>query len=219
MPLMPEPRIKIDALILDMDGVLADTEPLHVKAWDVTLREIDSAIVVRERSRLAGMSSTQIGEELIRIFKLSIGVDELVARKREIYRAMIVNGLEPFPGLAEELARWKDGRLSLVTSSTGWEAAMLLGHFGFEGWFNPVITCDDVQKAKPAPDSYLLAIKRLGVPASGCVVIEDSSNGIQAAQAAGARVAAVTTTHPHERVTGALGVFPSTVEALRWLRS
>ena len=219
MPLMPDARISIDALILDMDGVLADTEPLHVKAWDMTLGEIDSSIVVRERSKLAGMSSTQIGEELIRIFKLSIGVDELVARKREFYRAMIVNGLEPFPGLAEELARWKTGRLSLVTSSTGWEAEMLLGHFGFEGWFNPVITCEDVKQAKPAPDSYLLAIKRLGVPAASCVVIEDSANGIKAAQAAGARVAVVTTTHAHERVPGALGVFPSTVEALRWLRS
>jgi beta-phosphoglucomutase len=216
---MPDPRIKIDALILDMDGVLADTEPLHVKAWDGALHEIDSALVVRERAKLAGMSSTEIGEELIRIFKLSIGVEELVARKRQIYRKMIVDGLDPFPGLAGELANWKNGRLSLVTSSTGWEAAMLLGHFGFAGWFDPVITCDDVTKAKPAPDSYLLAIKRLGVPAAGCVVVEDSANGIQAAQAAGARVVAVTTTHPHARIPGALGVFPSTVEALRWLRS
>jgi HAD superfamily hydrolase (TIGR01509 family) len=210
--------MKIDALILDMDGVLADTEPLHVRAWDVALGEVDSGVVVRERAKLAGMSSTQIGEELIRIFKLRIGVDALVARKREIYRQMIVEKLEPFPGLAEELARWKGGRLSLVTSSTGWEVEMLLGHFGFAGWFDPIITCDDVQKAKPAPDSYLMAIRKLGVPAAGCVVVEDSANGIQAAQAAGARVVVVTTTHPHQRVPGALGVFPGTVEALRWLR-
>jgi beta-phosphoglucomutase len=216
---MPNPRIRIDALIFDMDGVLADTEPLHVKAWDTTLTGIDTSTVVHERSKLAGMSSVEIAQELIRLFKLEVTWQELVARKREIYRAMIIDGCEPFPGLAEELARWKGRPLSLVTSSTRWEVDMLLGHFGFHGLFDPVVTSDDVPKAKPAPDSYLLAIQRLGLPAAHCVVIEDSTNGIQAAKAAGAQVVAVTTTHPHGKLPGVLGTFPSTVDALQWLRS
>ncbi len=64
----------------------------------------------------------------------------------------------------------------------------MLSRLGFEGWFDPMITCDDVTRAKPAPDCYALAIERLGVEASECVVVEDSLHGIQAARAAGAGV-------------------------------
>ena len=65
---MPLPvRLPSLALILDMDGVLADTEPLHVQAWDIALEDIDSRAVALERGHLAGMSSYDIARELLRI--------------------------------------------------------------------------------------------------------------------------------------------------------
>jgi len=219
MPAMPAPlRMRIDALILDMDGVLADTEPLHVRAWDLALSGISSAVVLKERARLSGMSSPDIARELILTFALPLSVEELVWKKRGIYRGMIESGLSAFPGLVDELSLWRDRPLALATSSPREETAMMLERMGFAGWFDPVITCDDVRRAKPAPDCYALAAQRLGMRPADCIVIEDSAHGIRAAQDAGARVLAVTTTAMPERTEGLLGVFPGTVQALQWLR-
>ena len=210
--------MRVDALIFDMDGVLADTEPLHVRAWDLALSGIDSAVVLKERARLSGMSSPDIARELIRTLRLPLSVEELVSKKRGIYREMIESGVSAFPGLSEELSLWRDRPLALVTSSPREETGMMLDRMGFTGVFDPVITCDDVPRAKPAPDCYALAVRRLGMRPGDCVVIEDSAHGIRAAQDAGARVLAVTTTSMPERTEGLLGVFPGTVQALQWLR-
>jgi HAD superfamily hydrolase (TIGR01509 family) len=196
-------HLPLIGLILDMDGVLADTEPLHVRAWDITLAGIDAATLAHERGQLAGMSSPDIARELRRIFRLPLSVEELVEKKRGIFRGLIESGLAPFAGLHEELELWRHLPLALATSSARRETSLMLSGMGFEGWFDPVITCDDVTRAKPAPDCYALAIQRLGRRPEECVVIEDTVHGIQAARSAGA---------------GVVAVFGSTVEALRWLR-
>jgi len=218
------------ALIFDMDGVLADTEGIHVRAWDIALSGIvgtgglrsagepGSADVTEERNRLAGMSSPEIARELIRVFRLPFSVEALVEKKRTVFRRLIEIELAPFDGLREELLRWRGGPLALATSSARAETTLILERIGFEGWFDPVITCDDVARAKPAPDCYALAIRRLGVPPAQCVAVEDSLHGIQAARAAGAGVVAVATSELPEHIDGVLGIFPSTVAALKWLR-
>jgi HAD superfamily hydrolase (TIGR01509 family) len=211
----PLPRI---GLILDMDGVLADTEPLHVRAWDMTLAGINAAALAHERGQRAGMSSPDIARELQKIFRLPLSVEELVERKRGIFRGLIESGLAPFAGLREELGVWRRQPLALATSSARRETSLMLSGMGFAGWFDPVITCDDVTRAKPAPDCYELAIERLGRRPEDCVVIEDTVHGIQAARAAGAGVVAVATLALPENIDGVLGVFGSTVEALQWLR-
>jgi beta-phosphoglucomutase len=130
---------------------------------------------------------------------------------------MIRKGFGPFPGLPQELAHWKNRPLGLATSSARGEVAFMLGQLGFTGLFDPIITCDDVKRSKPAPDCYLLAAERFGVKPNDCVVVEDSAHGIRAALEAGTRVLAVSTAAPGD-LAGVLAVFPSTVEALRWLR-
>jgi HAD superfamily hydrolase (TIGR01509 family) len=216
---MPHPPERsLIALILDMDGVLADTEPLHVRSWDITLGEIDSGAPAHERGQLAGMSSTDIARELVRMLRLPLGVEELVERKRGVFRNLISSGLAPFDGLVEELRAWRSGPLALATSSARRETEIMLSGLGFDGWFNPIVTSDDVTRAKPAPDVYDLAIRRLGVRPEECVVIEDTLHGIQAARDAGAAVVGVASSGLPRHIDGVLGVFDSTVEALRWLR-
>jgi HAD superfamily hydrolase (TIGR01509 family) len=203
---------------MDMDGVLADTEGVHVRAWDIALDGLGGADTTAERRRLAGMASPEIARELIRKFRLPFTVEQLVEKKRTVFRRLIDHGLAPFPGLPEELSAWRKGPLGLATSSARAETTLILSRLGFDGWFDPVITCDDVARAKPAPDCYALAISRLGVEARECVVVEDSLHGIQAARAAGAAVVAVDTSGLPGRIDGVLGIFRSTVEALQWLR-
>jgi HAD superfamily hydrolase (TIGR01509 family) len=212
-------RVPVDALILDMDGVLADTEPLHVEAWTRTLQDIDPVALYEERGRLVGMSSPAIAAELIREFRLSITVEELLRRKRASYRDMLEAGLSPFEGLPEEIARWRHLPIALATSSIRVEVDFMLERIGLDGIFSPIVTSDDVPAAKPAPDCYLLAAERLGRRPSDCLVIEDSVNGMKSALGAGAQVLAVSSTPLAGLPGGVLRVFPSTVEALQWLRS
>jgi len=215
--------MRFDALILDMDGVLADTEPVHIRAWDVALEGIPGATEFRsatrlEREKLTGMASAVIAAELIRIFDLPVSADDLVARKRRIYRELIGSVLRPFPGVRDELALLKARLLALATSAPRPEASLVLGMMGFTGVFDPVITSDDVRRTKPAPDCYLLAAERMGVRPQECVVIEDSVHGLRAALDSGATVLAVSPAELPESLAGVRRVFPSTVEALRWLR-
>jgi len=88
---------------------------------------------------------------------------------------------------------------------------------GLDHLFSAVVTNDDVSRPKPAPDCYLLAARRLNVAPGRCVVIEDSLHGIRAAADAGTRVLAVSPVALPSGFDG-VRVFPSTVEALRWLR-
>jgi beta-phosphoglucomutase-like phosphatase (HAD superfamily) len=118
--------------------------------------------------------------------------------------------------------------MALATSGIRPEVLVVLEILGFSGLFDPVVTSDDVPRAKPAPDCYLSAAELLGKPPARCVVIEDSAHGIHAAVAAGMRVLVVSpgAAQPVPPVApvvsvpaGVEWVFPSTVEALRWLRA
>jgi len=208
----------VRALIFDMDGVLADTEGIHVRSWDIALEAI-GVHATEERRGLAGMSSAAIARELIRLRNLPLTVEDLVQRKRSVFRSLIERTLVPFEGLQEEILAWKERRpTALATSSSRPETAFMLSRLGFDGWFEPIVTSDDVTHAKPAPDLYLKAIDGLGIPAAECVVLEDTLHGIRAARAAGAQVIGVNTSGLPADLEGVLGVFHSTVEALRWLR-
>src|SRR5512143_1768018 len=104
----------VSALIFDMDGVLADTEGIHVHSWDLALEAI-GVNATEERKALAGMSSSAIARELIRRLDLPLSVDDLVERKRTIFRRLIDGSLHPFDGLPEELSTWRETPLALAT--------------------------------------------------------------------------------------------------------
>jgi HAD superfamily hydrolase (TIGR01509 family) len=214
----PKPA-RCEAVILDLDGVLADTEPLHQRAWDMALDGIPLEKVAAARAKWVGMASVDIVRELVRTFGLTMPADELLARKRAAYQALIKEGLAPFAGLREELGLWKGFPMALATSGIRPEVLVVLEILGFSGLFDPVITSNDVPRAKPAPDCYLSASKLLGKPVAQCVVVEDSAHGIQAAVAAGMRVLVVSPGAARPVPAGAERVFPSTVDALRWLRA
>jgi HAD superfamily hydrolase (TIGR01509 family) len=218
-----------EALILDLDGVLADTEPMHQKAWDVALDGIPLEKLAAVRSKWVGMASVDIVRELIRVFGLTIPAEELLARKRAAYQSLIKTNLAPFPGLREELEMWRGFPMAVATSGIRPEALVVLQILGFSGLFDPVVTSNDVPRAKPAPDCYLSAAQLLGTPPARCAVVEDSAHGIQAGVAAGMRVLVVSAdaamggparqpAAPRAAPPGAERVFPSTVEALRWVR-
>lgn len=206
------------ALILDLDGTLADTEPLHDQAWEGVLHGVPPEALAVERQKWVGMASAAIAQELIATFKLSQSVEEVLREKRRRLRELVRDGLEPFPGLADELARWHGVPLAVATSGSRREALLMLETLRLPVRFEVVVTCDDVPLAKPAPDCYLLAARLMGKSPADCVAIEDSTNGVLAAIAAGMRVMAVSPSPLHLLPAGVESAFPSTAQALRRIR-
>jgi HAD superfamily hydrolase (TIGR01509 family) len=209
--------MRIEALIFDLDGVLADTEPLHAAAWDSVIQGISPEIVIAERSKWIGMPSVDIARELIRAFSLQQSIEELLRQKRAAYRSLVRRDLRPFPGLPRELERWKGFPLAVATSGIRSEALLVLDILGLADTFDHVVTVDDVPKAKPAPDCYLRAAEILGKNPPVCAAIEDSFHGLQAAVEAGMHVYVVSPFPLSPIPRGVEGIFASTVEALRIL--
>ncbi|MGA2762134.1 MAG: HAD family phosphatase [Spirochaetia bacterium] len=206
------------SIILDLDGTLADTEPLHDRAWDTVLTGIPREAIAEERRKWVGMSSSEIARELIAAFHLSMSVEDMLREKRKSFRDMVEKGLDPFPGLTEELANWTDAELAVATSGSRREALLVLEKLRLPVQWKAVVTCDDVPRAKPAPDCYLRAAELLGKSPDQCIAIEDSINGMRAAVAAGTRVLAVSSSDLGSLPAGVERTFPSTVGALEWLR-
>jgi beta-phosphoglucomutase len=207
------------AVVFDLDGVLADSEGLHILAWEEIARVYHLAENRMPLHDWIGYPDTEIVKDVVREHGLSIPPEDLLEHKRRIYRVLVAEKLKPIPGSLEALDELDSISLGLATSSSRSEAELMLRVLGIRDRFRTIVTSDDVKQAKPAPDSYLLAAERLGVPAVRCVAIEDSSTGVQSARRAGLTVLAVTNSLPAEKLSAAHQIFASTWDAVMWVRS
>jgi HAD superfamily hydrolase (TIGR01509 family) len=181
------------AVIFDLDGVLADSEPW----WN----EIDAKLLaqygVRYRGEyhrnVLGVSYRLAVEFFKKAFGLSISTDELIQRRGEIAAEFFANRVGLFPSAKEVLQelRRMNLRLAVATSSVSASARPFLDRHQLTAFFDLIVTGDEIEHGKPHPDIYLRAAAKLNVAAEACLVIEDALAGIAAAKAAKIRVAAI----------------------------
>lgn len=209
----------IRAVVFDLDGVLADSEGLHILAWEEIARVYHLAEDRMPLHDWIGYPDTEIVKDVVREHGLSISPEDLLDHKRRIFRRLIAVKLKPIPGSVEALSDLDSIPLGLSTSSSRSEAELMLRVLCITDRFRTIITSNDVKRSKPAPDSYLLAVERLGIAPKHCVAIEDSSTGVQSAREAGLIVLAVTNSLPAEKLTAAHKIFASTVEAVGWIKA
>jgi HAD superfamily hydrolase (TIGR01509 family) len=183
----------IGAVLFHMDGVLMDSEPLHLRATQFTLGDRASSFTERDNRAFVGATDPEMFRVLRVLFDLDTSTAELVSRKREHLIALVRAESRGLPGVPEVPLRLRETglRLGLVSASARPVIDAILESVGLSGAFDSVVSGDEVARGKPAADGFLMAARRLAIDPERCLVVEDSRNGILAAKAAGMTVAAV----------------------------
>jgi HAD superfamily hydrolase (TIGR01509 family) len=183
----------IRGVLFDLDGTLADTEPLQWKAYRDALAPF-GVDVDMEEYRVHWIAAEGGAEYACATYALPIDAAELRRRKAVVYRALIAEGVAPCPGAREALARLAPHyRLAIATNTARVEANLVLGHLGIAPRLETVVAREDYDAPKPAPDAYRAAARALALPPAECVVIEDTARGVRAGVAAGCVVVALAT--------------------------
>lgn len=215
----------LQALIFDVDGTLAETEDAHRTAFNCAFAEHGlpwswDQVLYRDLLKVSG------GKERLRAFverhdpaRLDDALPDLIVRlhqrKTEFYTAAVATGAVPLrPGISRLVAEARAAGLTLAiatTTTTANVTALLDGATGGEGhaWFAVVACAEDAPVKKPDPQVYQVVLDRLGLPPGRCLALEDSTNGVRAARAAGLPVVVSESVYTAgDDFTGALAVFP-----------
>ena len=180
---------KVKAVIFDMDGVLVDTEPLHIQTEKRMFEKMNLDISDEEHAGYMGTATDVMWKQIISKRNLPLDVAEMT--KLTIQEGLpffySLEKMDPMPGLIDllENLKTKNIPLAVASSSDPETIRVILEKSGIRKYFLHVVSSSEVGKSKPEPDVFLHAAKLLGVAPENCVVFEDSKNGIKAAKAAG----------------------------------
>lgn len=180
----------LKAVIFDLDGVIVDSEPLHLQADLLTMRDYGMELAEADFIAYVGVSGPEMWADLIGQYGIADTLDCILERQTAHKQKLLADTrLEAIPGIRELLdGAGKAGlKIGLASSSPRYFIDAVLGNLGIAGRFAAVASADDVARSKPSPDVFLKAAERLDVQPGECVVIEDSGHGVCAAKAAGMR--------------------------------
>jgi HAD superfamily hydrolase (TIGR01509 family) len=189
-----------------MDGVLTDSEPLINEAAIRMFKEKGLVVLPGDFLPFVGTGENRYIGGVAEKYHFSLDIIEAKRRTYEIYLQLVPDRLEAFPGAVElVLACRRAGlRLAVASSADAIKITANLRKIGLPpGEWHAIVTGEDVQMRKPAPDIFLTAANRIGVTPGECVVIEDAVNGVQAAKAAAMRCVAVAQTFAAESLSAA----------------
>ena len=186
-----------EAVIFDMDGVLIDSEPIHIEIERKLFDKLGIAVSADIHRTYLGTAGDYMYNDIKTRFGLSQPIEELLEFD-ENFRVDYFKSLGKMnlnEGVLEFLNLIKSSgiRLAVATSSSPEMAKTLLERCGIISFFDAVVTTSEAGKSKPGPEVYLLAAQKIDVKPSGCLVFEDSPNGLLAAKNAGMHCVAIET--------------------------
>ena len=186
----------IEAVVFDLDGVIVDSEPVWEQVRRQVVAEHGGRWAPDAQRRIMGMSTGEWATYLSQDLGVGLPPDTVAATVIEGMRARYREGVPLMPGAADAVrtlaGRWP---LGLASSSPPALIDAVLDGAGLRECFTVALSTEQVERGKPAPDIYLAVTARLGRPPGDCAAVEDSTNGLLSAAAAGLRVIAV----PHPR--------------------
>lgn len=172
-------------LIFDCDGTLADTMPLHWRAWQIITSRHRLQFAEERFYQLGGVPSRDILKMLCQ--EQGMPLDHLaVAREKEAEYLPLIAQVEPINTVVG-IVRENHGKIPMAVASGGTHRIieLVLGHLGIRQFFSAIVTSEDVVKQKPEPDIFLEAARQIGVPPKYCRAYEDTDLGMTAIRAAG----------------------------------
>ncbi|BDI33900.1 hypothetical protein CCAX7_59510 [Capsulimonas corticalis] len=183
----------IRAVLFDLDGTLADSEIWWAQIDAAFLGEFGIVYDGEHHQALVGVAARSAMHFFKGAYNLALDPDEMLARYHEIAVDYYAARIDLFPNASEVLTsvRAMELPVGLVTSSARRLVVPFLKRHDLAAKFDVVVTGEEVKHAKPAPDIYLLAARRLKLPPRQCLAVEDSLTGVRAGRAAGMTVVAI----------------------------
>ena len=175
----------LKAVIFDMDGVLIDSEPVHMEAFKMLMDTLKIEFDKEYYLQFVGSTTDYMWAKVIKDFNLSLTDDELMKMSDEFVRKINGNSGYPIMKGAKELINniWESGIKLAVASSSGiYRIEETVKKLGVYEKFDVLVSGKTVKNPKPAPDTFLKAAELLSVSPDECIVIEDSLNGMKAAK-------------------------------------
>lgn len=200
------------ALLFDIDGTLADTDALHLEAFNRVLgprgHVFDHARFTKE---LQGFSNASIGARFL-AEEPPLRQAAIIAEKEATFRKLVAGQIQPLPGLMTLLARADRAGIPMVavTNAPRLNAEMLLAGLGIMDRFKALIIGDELAHGKPHPMPYLEGLRAVGAAPALSVAFEDSRSGIQSAAAAGIATIGIRTSLAHADLLAAGAVMTAT---------
>jgi len=178
------------AVIFDMDGVISDTQILHVAADVAVMRRYGIKLTEKDiGEKFAGIIDKEMFGNLFKMYGISTDIQEAIKEKWKIMMARADDSIKPLVGVLELIDNLKKEkfRLAVASSSPLIFIDTVLSKLNIKDKFEVIASGEEVQRGKPNPEIFLLTARRLKIPPNECLVIEDSLNGMIAAKRAGMR--------------------------------
>lgn len=179
--------MKLKAVIFDLDGVIADSEPLSARVDDVVLEKYGIKMTPEEKHNAFGRRKSEILGDVFESRNKQVDMEELITQCRRVLLEMMAEELKPIKNSIELVKFLKDSgfEVAVATSSSSYKLENSLKKLGIEDMFEIKVSCDDVKRGKPDPEIFLKTAEKLKLEPEQCAVIEDSRFGVQSAKAAG----------------------------------
>ena len=179
----------IQTVIFDMDGVIVDTEPVHRYAYFKQFEELNIPVTEEMYTSFTGNSTRNIFQKLKKVFEIEHEVEDLIQRKRTIFNDAFDSkaDLELLQGVEHLIKELHQNGIQLILASSASKVTIerVFSRFKLHAYFTHVVSGEDFPKSKPHPAIFEHAASLSVAPKANCIVIEDSTNGIKAAKAAG----------------------------------
>jgi len=209
----------INTVIFDMDGVIVDGMPYHIKSWKEALLTIDMSVSDLDIYLMEGMTGRETMEIFVKKSNISISdetAEKIIKLKRKIFNDIftvtLIKGIEAF------LLELKDRQYNLaLVTGTRLEVVKKVLQVGLENIFKVIVTGEMVNKGKPNPEPYQKAVDELKVKKEDCIVIENAPAGIASAKGAGLTCFAVQTSLSDEYLQDADKIFQNIDEVSQYL--